>query len=52
MTTQQNKIILVTYENGKNVWYPYTLENMEYFINAMQLRNTEIFSVEIIEQGQ
>ena len=52
MTTQPNKIILVIHECGRTTWYPYTLENMEYIIYAMQQRGTSIDAVEIIEQGQ
>ncbi len=52
MTTQQNKIILVTYSSGLRKWYPYTLENMEKFILNMKELVSGFVEIEIIEQGQ
>jgi len=51
MTTQQNKIILVTNEKGQQTFYPYTLENLEKLLKEMHILGPKYLDVEIIKQG-
>ena len=46
-----NKIILVTYYDGKREWYSFTEQSMK-TLELTKMRFSHITEIQIIEQGQ